>query len=71
MEVKNEEDTGRKVEKIGKQKTKHLQKTEKVYINSQVGSRRKLEDRRSEIGKQKEVQTTLDASIQDRQRRSD
>lgn len=41
---------------------------DKRYLNAQVGSRRKLEDR-SKIEKQKEVQTTLDASIQDRQRR--
>lgn len=72
MEVENE-DKFRKVKKSCREDRKiedrRTFRRQKRYLNAQVG--RKLEDRkeRSKIEKRKEVQTTLDASIQDRLRR--
>lgn len=71
MEVENE-DKFRKVKKSCREDRKiedrRIIRRQKRYLSTQVG--RKLEDRKkSKIERQKEVQTTLDASIQDRQRR--
>lgn len=66
------EDKFRKVKKSCREDRKiedrRIIRRQKRYLSTQVG--RKLEDRKkSKIERQKEVQTTLDASIQDRQRR--